>query len=215
MGNKQSQQSPTNVEELPRVFVVGQNKTGTSSIHDLYRSEAPKGALSVHWEVDNKNVSNILESNFKYNRDIFEGLPKNTRMITDAEDVVQCTFSFKNYDLIQSMKEQYPDSKFVLNVRDEDRFLTSREKHYSSSHKNTPYAEKWAQCHNVDASDREAVREAMRTDFRTHSETIQSMFKDDPERLLVYDIENDPADTLRAFVGLKPNQLPLPRKNIS
>ena len=69
-------------------------------------------------------------------------------MITDAENLESCTFTYKNYDVIEAMKDSYPDAKFVLNTRKVDDLIRSRERHNANTLK--PYIESWAECNGID-----------------------------------------------------------------
>jgi len=55
----------------------------------------------------------------------------------------------------------------------------------------------------------------MRHDHRRHRDAVKEFFAFAPDRLLVFDVDADPADALRAFVGAPLTGEPLPRAGAS
>ena len=88
-----------------KVFCIGFNKTGTTSLHAFFEHE---GLTSMH------NIAWPVESHRLTGRSFFE----KTTCYTDGE---QAAF--------HRLEEWFPNAVFVLNTRDERSWLRSRIKH--------------------------------------------------------------------------------------
>lgn len=105
---------------MDKIFCIGLNKTGTTSLHHAFQI---LGFNSVHFRDDNRNnIKKLLANNYERGGDILHGL----------EDY-DCFSDWDSYTytgrIAKRMHEQYPDAKFILNTRDIDTWIHSREKH--------------------------------------------------------------------------------------
>ena len=104
-----------------RVFQIGFNKCGTVSIKRAFTNA---GVEAVHW-----NGGSLARSMFARHRAGKRLLPPGLRHVvafTDMEHVSEGLFAYK---LFKVLDKQYPNSKFILNTRDMDRWIESRKKH--------------------------------------------------------------------------------------
>jgi len=113
----------------PKVFFIGFNKTATTSLHRLF---IDSGYVSYHHckrQNKKENIANIIDKNFKNN------LPLLTNLET-ADCLIDMILSNKNRYLeankyFKQLHQQYPDSYFILQLRNEDDWIKSRLKHRS------------------------------------------------------------------------------------
>jgi len=96
----------------PRVFCIGMNKTGTSSLNAAFKL---LGLRSLHH-------SRIAEPAIA--RAIAEGQP-----LLSSIDGYDCYTDAPFYRHYQALDRQYPDSRFILNTRDTDAWVRSRIAH--------------------------------------------------------------------------------------
>ena len=103
-----------------KVFCIGLNKTGTSSLHEAFKI---LGLKSIHF-VDGKNINikEIILDNYLKGNDILKGLEEYDAF-SDWDKAPYTVDIYKEFD------KQYPNSKFILNTRDLNCWLDSREKH--------------------------------------------------------------------------------------
>jgi hypothetical protein len=113
----------------PKVFFIGFNKTATTSLHRLFLDS---GYISFHHtkrQNKKENIANIIDKNFKNN------LPLLTNLET-ADCLIDMILSNNNRYLeankyFRQLHQQYPDSYFILQIRNEENWIKSRLKHRS------------------------------------------------------------------------------------
>lgn len=156
-----------------KIFCVGLNKTGTSSLHLAFKA---LGFRSVHCLTeDRRNIKHIIKSNYDHGRDILEGISEYDVILDwDLDD--SSHYIFKQFDRC------YPGSKFILNTRDMEAWLKSRVKHYEKKReriKTDPsYNQPWPEINKV----------KWRYHYQRHHKAVREYFKSRPEDLLVFDI---------------------------
>ena len=112
---------------MKKIFVIGPNKCGSSSIHHFFESN---GITSAHWG------GGDAESNLAYRMKLNceKGLP----VLNGMEEVT--AFSDFNYfgsdryiiggtDLFENLYAEYPDAYYILNTRPTEKWLLSRLRH--------------------------------------------------------------------------------------
>ena len=105
--------------DRPRVFGIGLNKTGTSS---LDRAFTMLGLESLHW--GGPPIRRLVESA----RDAGEPLLSRLDQRIDAfSDILALSEAYALLD------RQYPGSRFVLTVRDVDDWIDSRRRHVENN----------------------------------------------------------------------------------
>ena len=90
-----------------KIFCIGLNKTGTSSLHEAF---SILGLKSVHFMDDEgNNIKDIIERNYLAKANIIKGLEK-----YDAfSDWDKFPYTV---DIVKEFDKQYPGSKFILNM---------------------------------------------------------------------------------------------------
>lgn len=184
---------------MNKIFCVGLNKTGTSSLHKAFQI---LGYKSVHYTDDNgNNIKEIILDNYLNDRDILFGLQKYDAF-SDWDKAPYTIKIFKEFD------RQYPNSKFILNTRDIEDWIKSRERHVLRNRKNkllNPKKEiRWLDIN----------KKKWRNQFIEHHEAVKEYFKDRPDDIIEFDVTNaDKWEKLCRFLSVKvPNQ-PFPVDN--
>ena len=111
--------SLSTVKQSKRIFLIGHNKCGTRSFHNLLRKN---GYKSIHF--GNGNLARKVQANFIFSRPLLMGIDR-FNCYTDMEICGE----FYAYRLFPLFDLQYPGSCFVLNTRDVDRWIESRFNH--------------------------------------------------------------------------------------
>jgi hypothetical protein len=175
---------------LHKVFCVGFHKTGTTSMMEAltllgYRVTGP---------------------NHVRDRDIAEKLDRVTAELSHAYDA----FQDNPWPLVyRQMDGLHPGSRFVLTIRDEDRWLESALKHFRG--KNTAMR---ALIYGPGAAHPRGNEALYRERLRRHNREVMEYFQDRPDDLLVIDVTREPSwERLCAFLGKPVPAIPFPHAN--
>jgi len=179
----------SHMRDKPKVFVVGFQKSGTSSLASALKA--------LGYRVTGPNF--IFSSNIE--KAIRRGVPG---LLQDFD-----AFQDNPWPLLyREMHEQFPKAKFVLTVRDADEWLASAINHFSGR-KSTPmrrfiYGD-------VDIANEPSV---YRERYVRHNEEVQRYFSDFPGSLLVMDLKRgDGWGELCEFLGEAEPGVPFPHAN--
>ena len=196
-----------------RVFQIGFNRCGTSSFAYFFRKN---GFKTAHWRdgtvaaaielarregvpllthTDKFDVYTDMElveieaiSRQRWPKKIFRRL---LDRIGDGE-ALKPIYAYKYYALFD---EQYPNSKFILNTRDVERWIASRFRFSKQRYRHCPHG---AHYH---ASDEE-LADCWRAEWHSHLAAVREYFADRPADLLQFDIEVDGVDKIMEFFSM-------------
>ena len=104
---------------MTRFFQIGFNRCGTTSIHSFFEAN---GIPSIHY--DDGRLATTMFDNLDQGRFILRGY-EGYNAFTDMEYLTHSRY-YEGYKLYRPIMEQVPDAKFILNVRDPDRWIMSR-----------------------------------------------------------------------------------------
>lgn len=182
-----------------KIFCIGLNKTGTSSLHEAFKILNIK---SIHYR-DKKgiDIKKSLIHNHLNNLPVLTGID-HYEAFSDWDEAPYTVEIFKKID------KQYPNTKFILNIRDKEDWLNSREKHVKrNQERKKKYPEKNITWLTID-------RTAWEQQFDQHYGEAFQYFKDRPEDLLVFDVtKGDGWEKLCPFLNLPIPKRPFPKKN--
>lgn len=178
-----------------KIFQIGFNKCGTKSLSDFFSNN---GYLSVHW--DNYKWDEHFKKNQSEGNLLCDGINPHIVFFSDI-GFVQRQF--------QIFAEQYPTSKFIYNVRDIDKWLDSRERHY----KKHPLA--FSDNFGFTITSGLDRRDYWKAEWLYHQKVVEEYFVGEKkERLLTFDIEKDGVDKLVEFLpNMEFTDLEFPHKN--
>jgi hypothetical protein len=177
-----------------KVVLLGLPKTGTTSFHEAFKS---LNKLSEHYNIE---ITNQIINNYD------DGMPIFSKLYSEY----YCQIDYAHYDMIchpqseflESIKSQYPNAKFILNLRDVDAWYSSLYKTIDScklfdrymSHISTYYPFKKFYDINPDP---EFVFKSW---FTEHNNIVIDLFKG-CDNFLVFNIEKDDIHILQNFLG--------------
>ena len=165
---------------LPKLFVLGHNKTATSSMHDLF---IKNGYKSYHWELG--ILSQKIKQNFSSNSKLLKG-------IDDAHlysDINQIDGYLSAYKLFPQLDLEYPGSYFIYNYRNVDEWLISRTKHANGLYiKNCIY--KLNSIDNFNFKSYEDIHNHWRDYFLRHEAMVKKYFEG-KNNLITLNIDDD------------------------
>ena len=198
----------------PRFFQIGFNRCGTASLHRFF---CLNGVASVHH--DHGRLAIAMDANLRAGRPVLAGYE-------DFEAFLDMSYQRAHihveiYKRWEALLEQVPEARFVLNLRDVDRWVESRlamgawtewrgerpargfgapwdDAPHGLVRRIPPFRERYRLCHGL--ADVGAVTAHWRADWARHVAAVKASIPAD--RLLVFDVERDPPEALCRFAGL-------------
>lgn len=176
----------------PKIFIIGFNKTGTRSFHNFFKH---CGLPSVHW--DGSHLVNCFERNIVLGKKLLaDGVVQNRKVNTEGkyDDIVvfsDMSTANRPQDAIYYYKRldrDYPNSKFILNIRDVESWIESRFKH-GKGKAYQPHLEYFGL--DDSESGRAILKQLYKKMHETHHKNVLEYFKNRKNDLLVFDIIND------------------------
>jgi len=171
-----------------KFFQVGFNKCGTTSIAKFFNRN---GLPAVHW--DGGRLALRMSRNLDNGVPILSGYEKYTAFF-DMEAITDTEF-VEGSKLYEELLDEVDDPMFILNTRNQNRWISSR-----LDHLEVEYANRQLQILGFDELS-DLVTHWRHEWVAHHAAVVESV---PSERLLVFDIENDPPEALCQFVGLPP-----------
>jgi hypothetical protein len=187
-----------------KIFCLGFHKTGTSS---LAAALEKLGYATIHGDPRGSwpgaNEGRTFIEMFKQNN---FNLP--TFQLFDA-------FSDNPYFSIwREIYALYPDSKYILTVREDNAWLNSCVNYYGK--RRVRPLRKWIFGQHSDPAKDEESRSAWMSRYRDHNAQILDFFSDKPDQFIKMDIaQGDGWNVLCPFLGIDPPDEPFPHKNLT
>lgn len=198
----------------PRYFQIGFNRCGTASLHRFFRLN---GFRSVHH--DGGRLAIAMDANLRAGRPVLEGYGEFDAFFDMS--YLRPHIHVEIYRRWGEILAQVPGARFILNLRDVDRWVASRmamgpwvefrgdrpargfgapwdAPYRAPVQRIAPFRERYRLCHGL--ADMEAVVAHWREDHARHVTAVRAGIPSD--RLLVFDIERDPPEALCRFAGL-------------
>lgn len=166
-----------------RVFQIGFNKCGTSSLHNFFLGN---GIPSVHWQSGELAVR--IHARMRQGEDPVLDYPG----ITAFTDMIHLTHQvlIEPYKAIDIFYRWHPDAYYVLNTRNCSDWVESRVRHGMVARYQSVFA----------LPDEAAVRRHWIREWYEHHARILGFFASRPGRLLVYDLDRDQPEKLAGFL---------------
>jgi hypothetical protein len=191
--------SPTQLRPIAtRIFGIGTHKTGTTSLHLALRH---LGIDSAHW------------TGPWWAKKVWEEMEAGGRSLTMERHYAVSDLPFSL--LFEKLDRAYPGSKFILTVRDEQRWLASVRDHWSTRN---PWRASWDddcfthRVHQLMYGRRSFDAEIMLNAYRRHNTRVLDYFRHRPNDLLVMDMDRGAGwFELCGFLGLGRPMIDYPR----
>ena len=175
-----------------KVFGIGLNKTGTSSLHAALEL---LGYRSLHF--------GGVEAHASVLRAIDDGKPLLEYLDPEPDavsDVIAVTYYFHLADV------QYPGSKFILTLRDIDAWLDSRRRHVVRNQQMQASGQYEGAFLTVDL-------DTWAEEYRRHESVVRSYFEGRPQDLLAFRPADGDWAPLCEFLGRPIPDVPFPWEN--
>jgi hypothetical protein len=184
---------------MPKIFQIGFNRCGTTSLAKFFEAN---GLRSVHWKVPSgvyagRNLALLGHENlWDQSKLMFDGV-EDFDFYSDMEFVSShlITNLYEKFDIID---KHYPGSRFILNIRDPEKWIASRLQHGSKPSKEySPYIQRWLEYFGCNES---RLRQIWLSHFHDHCKRVRDYFSDRPEQLLVFELGITEIDEIEAFL---------------
>jgi hypothetical protein len=180
------------VSHLPFVFIVGMNKTATTSLHHFFEGH---GWPSIHY--DRGRLAETMLRNALRGKRVLKGYDRRFRvfadMVINTRDV-----KFEANTLFPALDRDYPGAYFVLNTRDEDAWVASRLANYSKRNE-MKFVDLERRVSGLKSAD-EAVAK-WRAERRAYENRVERYFEGSPRFLKIDIARDDVPQQLGHFLG--------------
>ena len=177
---------------INKIFIIGFNKCGTRTLHHFFKKN---GLDSRHYicknKNKNKNIASQIYKNKYENKLLLDGID-HYDVYSDMENIHSVTLLYAQY-LFKELDTQYPNSKFILNTRNVEKWLTSRQNHPGGKGKYIKKCKK-----KLGLNDEELLKHWEKEWYDHHIDVIE-YFIDRPNDLLIFDIEQESPDKIVNF----------------
>lgn len=176
-----------------KFFQIGFNRCGTTSICNFFNRS---GIACIHF--DGGRLAAAMQRNLEAGLPVMHGYDTRFDAFTDLSKTVHAAEhdGFQGFFRYREIMRDYPESRFILNTRDPERWIRSRLRHFR---KDWPEYQAYYR-HLYGTSDRDEIVARWRAEREEHHSNV---IRDVPaDRLLVFDIEKDDPIRLCRFAGL-------------
>lgn len=179
-----------------KIFIIGFNRTGTRALHYFFKDNNLK---TIHW--DNNNLVDVFERNLQQGSKLLNnGRTINKKVNTtcnyeDADvfsDITKHIINKDAKDYYKILDKDYPKSKFILNIRDVNKWIQSRLKHSNGKVLKEQMA--------FHGCDHEQIKVIWKNMYEQHILEVGQYFKGRNNDLCVFNIENDSIDKIIEFL---------------
>lgn len=191
---------PIELKPIPtRIFGIGMHKTATTSLHHAFET---LGLDSAHWK------------NAHWAKAIWKEMVGQGRSITLEKSYALCDLPITI--LFRQLDKAYPGSKFILTVKDEQKWLHDVRDHwgyetnrYRYSWDKDPFTHK---LHTLVYGQRHFDADVFLNRYRAHNAEVLEYFRDRPGDLLVMDMDGGAGwEQLCSFLGCAIPEAEYPR----
>jgi len=201
-----------------KIFQIGFNRCGTTSLYELFKKN---GYNSIHWA--NGELAKTLLNNKNNNLPLLTDI--NDYVFYSDMEFVSSNQIIEGYKMFDLLDKQYPGSKFILNTRSVDNWISSRLNHtngYKIINRKVvelippePYYLTHLNMYQINSIP--TLVNIWRKEWKEHHSKVKQYFKHRPKDLLIFDIENDSFEKIVEFfedenIRFTTNSLPLVNK---
>lgn len=210
-----------------KIFQIGFNKCGTSSIHHLFSKYTTNRIKSIHWD-NGFLAKSMYDRMLAKESSLLSDWYQQYSVFTDMESIFierQKLHIVHMYEYFKILDQQYPGSKFILNTRHIDNWIQSRLKHKINSiiinNQIVPISKKilyWQLYTKLTKTpNKDDIVELWKNQWNHHHNNVIQYFIDRPKDLLIYniDIENNLNKFINFFQDIKFTTSTLPQMNKS
>lgn len=173
-----------------KFFQIGFSKCGTKTLADFFNANA---VPSLHH--DGGRLAVAMLNNYENGQPLLKDLYHGFYGFFDMERMYDEPLISIPVQLFREIDQQYPGSKFILNIRNKQDWLQSKAFH-PAYHQGMRWLELHAKFYNITT---QQVLEKWSKEWDDHLYAVAEYFKHRPNDLLVFNIDKDKPEKLCAF----------------
>jgi hypothetical protein len=193
-GNKENREYIAGIGGVNKIFQIGFNKAGTCSIHSLFKnySKLP----SIHWDNGNlaKNIHNNIQNGEKLPLEDYDNYTVYNDMECFVENNGDLNYIMIGKEYFDILDVNYPNSVFIFNTRPIKNWIKSRLNH---KHNNIMYIDLHMKA--LKTSNKNKIIDYWEQEYYSYYNDIVNYFSRHPNKLLIFDIENDPFSKFSSY----------------
>ena len=191
--------TPFNMNENIKIFCIGLNKTGTVSLHEAFEI---LGIKRVHYLTeDGEDIKEIIKNNHEKGDKLLKSIEEYNAYSDWALPATN--------NLFVEFDKQYPGSKFILNTRDLEGWLMSREKHVLRMPNLNKKREE-----DPDNPWYSINRDAWKIEYDEHHKAVNDYFKNREKDIISFEVtKGDGWEKLCSFLDVDIPSKPYPKSN--
>jgi hypothetical protein len=208
---------------VSKIFGIGLSRTGTSSLNEALEI---LGYRSVHFPKMMENSSLRAKLKYRLNKwgkELGRSEPFFEEFAKDSDNqLIFKTPDDSDFDALtdlsvarfyRELDKAFPNSKFILTVRDEESWLRSCSKFFA---KGNHRFFKWQQIHFDMYGSNQFDSALFQEAYLNHLKDVKSYFANRPNDLLIMNIPNgDGWEKLCAFLQVEEPSQPFPKANVA
>lgn len=192
-------------KDTAKVFIIGFHKTGTSSLSVALEHLGYKVIHGDSTSASHGGTEGIV---------LLDKYIKHGNYKLPTLDLYDAFADNPYFSIWEELLKQYPDAKYILSVRNEDKWIDSCVRYYADR-RVRPMRE-WMFGKYADPSANEDSKQQWLKKYRIHNQKVMDYFKSINKDLLIIDISNGAGWTeLCTFLGKKIPQKNFPHVNKS
>jgi hypothetical protein len=181
-----------NLADLPFIFIIGFNKTATTSLHAFF---AGNGFPSVHW--DRGRLARRMVENCLDDRPILDGYDREFRVFSDMQ-AQSSRIRIEANQFFRVLDRDYPGSFFIFNTRDLGKWLSSRSANFITPHGATNLELEMRRLNATDPQEALQLWVRERTEFEAE---VRRYFRHNPKFLAIDISDPDLPHRISRLIG--------------
>jgi hypothetical protein len=178
--------------DLPFIFIIGFNKTATTSLHTFFASN---GFPSVHW--DRGKLARRMVENCLDDRPILDGYDQEFRVFSDMQ-AQSSRIRIEANQYFRVLDRDYPGAYFILNTRDLDKWISSRSSDFVTPHGATNLE---LEMRRLGSTDRQEAVQLWARERSTFEAEVRRYFRHNPKFLEIDITDPDLPHRISRLIG--------------
>ena len=182
--------SQNNTVYKNKIFLIGFIRCGSKSISTFFRNN---GYATCDFNEHGGDLGKSIFDNFLQGNDLISSKYQNYTVYSDMDYVYGCKdFPCYGYRFYQKLDQQYPDAKFILNLRPLMNWIQINQKNKKGSY--------FRFCKNIYGFSDQQLFLHWSEHYQNHVSEVKNYFFDKPEKLLTFDITKDNSNKMINFL---------------
>jgi hypothetical protein len=202
-----------------KVFCIGLNKTGTTSLVDAWKE---LGYTKIYSGFDKPTLVKVMSNKFKFknNNIINSGFNRDYDILRQLISGYECMKDrpFNTNNLYRWLDKNYYNSKFILTIRDDEEWWESVNKWLTSTlnlHETEEKTKKKIDLYKKHFNTTEFTKDSFITYYQDYNNKVKEYFKGNPNFLEINICNGEGWELLCPFLGKTIPNKEFPKSNVN